>query len=247
MISPQKNLYEKIHDEYSLHFYDYWSTKYREFFIYKELFKGFNFDNTRIIELACGEGHAADYIKNKFKHATIEGIDISEKAIKIFEKKHNFKGYNIDITKKFSLNNKYDYAIIYGALHLCVNDLSKTIENISNLLKKDGILFLFEPNSNSIFEPMRKFWYKKDKYFVTNNINSLDHDKISSLNPNFTPIFLKYMGGPGYIFICNSLILRMPKFLKHIISPFLIFMEIFWNLLPKKFTVTFAARWKKIY
>ena len=94
---------------------------------------------------------------------------------------------------------------------------------------------------------MRKFWYKKDKYFVTNNINSLDHDKISSLNPNFTPIFLKYMGGPGYIFICNSLILRMPKFLKHIISPFLIFMEIFWNLLPKKFTVTFAARWKKIY
>jgi len=246
MKNPQKILYEKIHNTYSENYYDFWSSKYREIFIYKKLFKNINFSEKNVIELACGEGHVTNYLLNNFNKIRVCGIDISDKAIKIYKRKYKTKGYIFDLTREFHLNEKFDYAIIVGGLHLCVNNIEQALKNISNLLISGGILFIFEPNSNFFLEPIRKYWYKRDKYFINNRVEALDHTIICKLNNNFECIFLNYLGGPGWLLICNSLIFRIPKFIKNIISPLLIIVEFFWNLLPNYFKVTFMARWKKI-
>ena len=246
MNNPQEKLYEKIHDEYSKHYYDYWSSKYRNFFIYNKLFKNFNFSEKKIVELACGEGHATNYLLKKFNNTKIIGIDISEKAIRTYKEKNKVDGYVFDITKEFYLNEKFDFVVIVGGLHLCVNDIGQTFNNISNLLKSNGVLFIHEPNSYFFLESIRKIWHKKDRYFANNYIEALNHEEIIKINPNFQCTFLKYIGGPAYLVICNSLILRIPIFIKNIISPLFIITEFFWNLLPNYFQVTFMARWKKI-
>ena len=246
MNNPQKKLYEKIHDEYSKHYYDYWSSQYRKIFVYNQLFNNFNFSEKKIVELACGEGHATNYLIKKFKNTRITGIDISEKAINAYTKKNKADGHVLDITKEFYLKEKFDFALILGGLHLCTNDIAQTLKNISNLLKPNGVLFIHEPNSYFFLESVRKIWHKKDKYFANNYIEALNHKEISKLNKNFQCTFLKYVGGPAYLLICNSLILRIPLFVKNIISPLLIIPEFFWSLLPGYFQITFMARWKKI-
>ena len=121
MNNPQKILYEKIHNEYVKHYYDYWSSQYRKIFIYNKLFKNFNFSGKKVIELACGDGHATNYLLKKFKNAKITGVDISKKAINAYIEKNNVNGHVLDITKEFNLNEKFDCAIILGGLHLCSN------------------------------------------------------------------------------------------------------------------------------
>ena len=88
MSNPQKILYEKIHDEYSKNYYDFWSSKYREIFIYKKLFKNINFSNKNVVELSCGEGHVTNYLLKNFNKIKVSGIDISEKAIKSYKEKY---------------------------------------------------------------------------------------------------------------------------------------------------------------
>lgn len=246
MNNPQKILYEKIHDEYSKHYYDYWSSQYRKIFIYNKLFKHFDFSEKKIVELACGEGHATTYLLKKFNNTKITGIDISKKAINTYTKKNKVNGYILDITKEFHLNEKFDFAVIIGGLHLCKNEISQTLNNISNLLKLNGVLFVYEPNSYFFLESIRKIWYNKDKYFVNNHIEALNHEKIKKFNNSFQCTFLKHIGGPAYLLIYNSLIFRIPTFIKNIISPLFFFTEFFWNLLPNYFQATFMARWKKI-
>ena len=246
--NKQKDHYETIHDDYSYHYYDEESLAYRKKFILEPLFKGIDLDNTIIADLAAGIGTTSSIMGGYFSNAQFSGFDISSKACKEYTKKLGFPSYEVDLTKKYNADVKFDAAIVIGGLHHCISDLEMTINNIGNLIKKDGHFLMMEPNADYILEPIRKFWYKKDKYFESDTERALQHDEILKIGKNhFKLLDVQYCGGIAYFLIFNSLVFRLPKSFKKIFKSILFRQESLYNKLPGKLPFAyFLAKWQKI-
>lgn len=243
----QKQHYERIHDNYAKHYYDPTSMDYRDRFLYKNLFNGIDLNGKKVADLACGSGYNSLSLLNYFPRAELTGFDISEKACECYRNLVKRPAYEVDLTKKEKLKPEYDYVMIIGGLHHCVADLDTTLQTIYSLLKPGGGFLMVEPNKNYFLEPIRKFWYKKDKYFEENTEEALDHDLMLNLQSNyFEGRKVLYCGGPAYFLIQNSLLFRFPVGFKKIISPILMLMEKIYNKLPGRiFYPCFVAQWIK--
>ncbi len=246
--NPQEKLFIKIHDDYSSHYFDKISIIYREKFLYNLLFDGENLNNKDVAEIACGSGFNSLYIKNRFPLVKITGYDISTPACQDYKKIVGSEAYVWDLTKERINSKKYDYVIVIGGLHHCIENLDITLKNINSMLKENGILIMFEPNKNYFLDLARKLWYKLDKYFDYETEDSLDHKKlINSQKKYFSLKKIDFLGGPAYFLIYNSLIFRFPLFLKKSISPFLFFIEKIYNKFPFELMFpAFVAKWKKL-
>ncbi|MGI4851433.1 MAG: class I SAM-dependent methyltransferase [Janthinobacterium lividum] len=243
----QKDHYELIHDEYLAHYYDPTSMEYRHKFLYKYLFKDIDLNNKKVADLACGSGYNSLSLLEYFPKAQVSGFDISNKACEDYKKILNRPSYEVDLTKNMSFKKEYDFVMIIGGLHHCVSDLDATFENIYSLLKPNGTLLMFEPNKKYFLEPVRKYWYKKDKYFEENTEAALDHKMLISKYFNkFDSKTVYYLGGPAYFLIYNSLLFRFPTKYKKLISPILMKLEQLYNILPGKCLFPyFIASWTK--
>jgi SAM-dependent methyltransferase len=249
--NPQKNHYETIHNDYLKHYYDATSMKYRDKFIYKYLFKNLNLNNKSVADLACGSGFNSLYLRKYFPDAQLTGFDISKNACEDYKKLLNRPAYEVDLTKKNSIGPKYseqfDVVMIIGGLHHCVIDLDQTLVNIHQILKPGGMFLMFEPNKNYFLESARKMWYKHDRYFEEDSEEALDHNHMLQKNAHLYDCnMVNHLGGPAYFLIYNSMLFRIPIFLKKIISPPLMLIEKLYNIIPGKFMYPyFVAQWRK--
>lgn len=107
---------------------------------------------SRILDLGCGVGTIDFYLSNKCNFIT--GIDYSDKAIKIAKINAEILGVSKNINffqKKFPeqiILGKYDIVLCIEVLeHL--RDDKLALEEIKNLLNKNGIVILSVPSLNS--------------------------------------------------------------------------------------------------
>ena len=244
----QKTHYEQIHDEYEDHYYDEISMKYRDRYYYQPMFEGLDLNNCRIADLACGSGHNSLIMKKLFHSIDVEGYDISERACADYERIVGAKCHQIDLTKPQDLEQKYDAAVIFGGLHHCVTDLAQTQKNIASLLRPGGLFLMLEPNSSYILEPLRKLWYRFDPLFDSETEHALNANGIAkSAADLFAVKDVKYMGGPGYFLLAQSMLFRLPKPMKRLIAAPLIWIDGFYNKIPLRAIFPyFVARWQKI-
>jgi SAM-dependent methyltransferase len=249
--NPQKAHYEKIHEDYSRHYYDPTSMKFRDAFIYKYLFKGIDLNGKKVADLACGSGYNSLYLKKYYPKIQVFGFDISNKACQDYEKIVERPATEIDLTKKntfdATLKEQFDCVLIMGAIHHCVENLPETFRNIHSILKPGGYLLMFEPNKYYFLEGMRKAWYRWDRYFEADTEEALDHTQLlATYSHLFDCENVAHLGGPAYFLIYNSLLFRIPIKLKQIISYPLFALERLYNLLPGRFMYPyFIARWRK--
>jgi len=73
----QRHHYETILNDYNVHYFDKWSTKYREEFIYEPLWRGLDFAGKRVADLACGSGFNSEALLKRFPTVVLSGYDIS--------------------------------------------------------------------------------------------------------------------------------------------------------------------------
>ena len=121
------------------------------------------------------------------------------------------------------------------------------MENISSLLHEGGLLLMVEPNADYFLEKIRKIWYKFDKYFDASTEHALRHSQLVEIyGESWDVVDVKYLGGPAYFLILQSLILRIPSWLKRALSTPLFFLEKLYNKLPGvRPHPLFIARWRK--
>jgi SAM-dependent methyltransferase len=242
----QKQHYETILAQYDLHYFDKWSTKYREEFIYEPLFRGLDFAGKRIADLACGSGFNSEALLKRFPTVIPTGYDITPMACQAYRERTGFAARRCDLTKPIeNVSAEFDAAIVIGGLHHCRADLHQTLRNVASLLKPGGIFMMMEPNSRYFLESVRNFWYRQDKLFDAENERALAHAELLALaNDDFVCKDLKYFGGPAFFGILQSMILRIPLKVKPIISPPLTFAERIWNFIPGVLMhCAFLARW----
>lgn len=244
----QKELYEAIHDDYEDHYYDAVSMAYRDRYYYDPIFSGMDLNNRAVADLAAGSGHNSLIALKRFPAAQLTGFDISSKACASYSALVGRPAIESDLTKSFSHHEQFDVAMIFGGLHHCVADLPATFSNIANLLKPGGMFLMLEPNSRFFLEGARKLWYRlDDKYFDAATEAALDHRKICELGQReFTPVDVRYLGGPAYFLLAQSLLFRLPKGVKAALKPPLLLAEEAYNLFSgEHMSPYFIARWRK--
>lgn len=243
----QKAHNERIHDEYEAHYYDASSMRYRRRFIMTPLLEGIDFDGKRVADLACGSGFNSLLLRERFPHVRTVGFDISETACDAYTRYTGSPAHAIDLTKPVHREEVFDGAIVIGGLHHCVSDLPQAIRNIAQMVRPGSLVLMMEPNADYVLEYARTTWYERDQYFDAKTEAALSHAALAATAaPWFETESLRYMGGPAYFAILNSLVLRVPLRIKPFLEPLLYPMEAATNLVGiRMLSPVFLARWRR--
>lgn len=243
----QKAHYEAMHDDYERHYYDETSLNYRRRFIFKPAFQGLDLNGACVADIASGSGWNTVLMKELLPSATFHGFDISEPACGAYEKNTGFPATECDLSK-YSYDGKlFDAAVVIGGLHHMVNDLSASTAAIASMIRPGGYLVAYEPNAHFFLNRVRNAWYKADKYFEEETERALSIDELRGhFSGKLDLLDVRAIGGPAYIAILNSLVLRMPMKAKKPLASLLSVAEIAYNGLPGSAPFpAFISRWIK--
>jgi 2-polyprenyl-3-methyl-5-hydroxy-6-metoxy-1,4-benzoquinol methylase len=121
-----------------------------------------------ILDLGCGDGSFLEYLDPRVFEK--EGIDVSQKSVDICRSKgiKTFKGTIFDYPEK----KKFDVITLWHVAEHLFNP-SETITVAKKYLKKDGLLIIGVPNTNSFgFKVAQENWFHFDSprhTFLPNN------------------------------------------------------------------------------
>jgi len=125
-----------------------------------------------VLDVACGTGYGSQIISKQGRATRIIGIDISKKSIKYAKKNYQEKNINFLIDDAQTLNsqkdNSFDLIISFETIEH-IKSSEDFIKQTKRLLKKDGVLIISTPNTNT--------YPKGNKY----HINELSPDEFRSL------------------------------------------------------------------
>jgi SAM-dependent methyltransferase len=243
--SLQKRHYDQIAVEYSLHYGDKWSQAYRRKYINDRMLDGLDLRGANVLEAMCGDGVTTAYLREK--GAQVTGLDISEAEMAHFrERWPDCKAVCASVLETGLPDESFDCVIVVGGLHHVHPHVSEAINEIHRLLRPGGYFCFTEPHTGSFIDVLRKLWYRHDKYFAENE-EAID---LRWLHQQFSEKFLvakeEYLGNIAYLFVLNSLILRVPPLLKEIISRPLLWIEAVITPLQRRATSCFSlSQWQK--
>lgn len=241
--------YDRILTEYDRHYYDRYSTEYRERFILEPLLAGVDLSGQSVADLASGSGYTSTYLLQRFPGVKVTGFDVSPEACAGYERRVGRPGRVCDLTRPQPVGETFDACIIMGGLHHCIANLPVVFANIHGMLKPGGLLLMFEPNRVYMLQGARDFWYRRDRYFDATNEQALDHDELRRIaGGRFRPEGkVRYFGGPAFFLVYNSLLFRLTSGVKAASSRVLLGAEAIYNRLPGRWVhSSFTARWRRI-
>ena len=246
--NPQKRHYETIHEDYGAHYYDDTSMAYRRRFLFGDLCRGLDFNDKRVADLACGSGHNSLILRELFPRVRLHGIDLSEKACAEYRALVGADATECDLLAGVPEEGTFDAAMIFGGLHHCISDLDAALTNCARLLKPGGVLLAVEPNEAYLLNRVRKLWYRHDRWFDMTTEAPLDLDDLARrAEGNLSLEYSRFLGGPAYFIILNSLILRIPVGVKRRLAAPLFAMEAVFNRLPGRWLFpAFVSRWRRL-
>src|SRR5688500_17834702 len=163
--SLQRDHYNAIHDEYAAHYGDESSLAYRRRFFLDPLLKGLDLGGLAVADLAAGGGYTTRELLARFPTARPVGFDISDEACRAYSAATGCPAHRLDLTGDVRLDRRFDVAIVIGGLHHCAREIEKVLDNVGRLLRPGGLFLMVEPNRDCWLEPLRRYWYRRDRYF----------------------------------------------------------------------------------
>ncbi len=242
--SKQKKYYNSISSKYDSHYFSDSALKYR-YWLYDLFLNQIDLRKMRILDAMCGGGQNTSYF---IKHTEdIIAVDISEEQISLFNKRFpKIEAHCCSILETKFNDNTFDL-IVTESLHHLHPYVNSCIDEMARMLKPNGYLMIWEPTSGSIFDLLRKFWYKSDNVFFEDNESSISFDRIIFEYSNIFEVKkIKYGGSLAYLLNCCSLQLRIPLYYVNLYAPYTFLIErIFDKMHSKYFSCWFCAILKK--
>jgi SAM-dependent methyltransferase len=209
----QKELYDRIAADYEAHYDDATSQRFRDEFIYVHLLGGIDFRGAHVLEAMCGSGQVTRQLIAK--GARVVGLDVSLSQVQLFRRRWTTcSAVCASVIDTGFKDASFDRVVVMGGLHHTHPRLHEAIAEIHRILKPGGVLCFSEPHTGSLADVGRKLWYKVDPLFLSNEA-SLDFATLKSeFADRFTFGAEHFLGNIGYLLIFNSLIFRVPLWLK---------------------------------
>ncbi|MGV8151580.1 MAG: class I SAM-dependent methyltransferase [Candidatus Nanoarchaeia archaeon] len=204
--------------------FDYWSillqdtpASYKRWFKFEEEYLKMNIkENSKILEVGCGEGRSLTYLISK--GSTLYGIDHDKNAVLLARNNLSLEGININISymeanNLLFKNNVFDYVLSLSTPANFGSQKNEIYSEMKRVLKPEGEIIINVFNEDA-FEERIKF-YKKiksaikeirgttvifkegDKEFVSEQFSREDLEKICREN-NLIPIEIRKKG-IGYL------------------------------------------------
>lgn len=243
----QEAHYETIHDAYHAHYYDEWSLAYRDRFILAPLLDGLDLNDKRILDVACGSGFNTQLLQRRYPRLSAVGVDISPSACADYSQVTGFPAVQVDLTQPYRWGEAFDAAMVIGGLHHCVSNLPQALENLAAAIRPGGLLLMMEPSADCWLEGARQRWYRQDRFFDAPTEHALSHDRmLAAAGRFFEPVMRRYIGGPAYFLVLNSLVLRVPLRAKGLLSRVTFPLEALFNRLDSRAAApVFLACWRR--
>lgn len=241
----QKKSFEKIGDQYLLHYTDQGSTRYRRDYIFRPMAGELDLEGKIILDAMCGSGQLSDFLSRE--NCTLHALDLSEKQTQLYKKR--FPGVRVrtaSIVRTGYPDDYFDIIMICGGLHHVHPNVSGALTEVGRILKPGGFFVFCEPHAGSLFDAIRKLWYRHDHLFMENEA-SIDYAFLEkNFSGSFNTVKKRYFGNVAYYLIYNSLILRIPLSLKKWLAPPALALEKFLTPLHTAFLSSYMiARWQK--
>lgn len=241
----QKKYYDSIAKEYEFHYNDENALKYRHQ-VYDDFLKGIKLEGINVLDAMCGGGQSASFFHKK--GAIVTGVDISEGQTENFKKRFPNCEIYCDSILNFTINEgNYDFFITDSVHHLHPN-VKECMERFYCLLKPGGYLMIWEPSAGSVFDLIRKLWYKTDKKYFQDNEASIDLERLTKdFSSKFSLKKSNYGGNFGYVLLLITMALRKKnKISNKSIVNFILFLERIINKIQNKYiSLWFMALYQK--
>lgn len=243
----QRQHYHEIHKAYLDHYFDAESMVYRDRFLYQPMLNGLDLNDKDVLEVASGSGFNSKAWLEKFPRGRFTGLDVSRCACEDYRNSVGCRAWEVDLLKGPFPNEQFDVVFVIGGLHHCIRDLPLAIKNIASFIRPNGFFLMMEPNGEYFLEPLRKIWYRRDRFFEADTEEALSHDKLLQIGASwFNLKQVRHMGGPAYFLIFSSMILRLPKAIKRPLSKPMMVLEKVFNMLPGRLPFPyFTAQWQR--
>ena len=244
--ATQREHYNRIAAEYEAQYGDPDGVTYRDKFLYQPLFADLDLEGKTVLEGLSGSGHATDYLLTR-KRALVTGLDISEEAITSFrERWPHCEAVCASMTSSGLADESFDCVVVVMGLHHLHPHLHEAVREIHRLLRPGGTFCFAEPHQGSAFARLRALWYRHDSLFADNE-ESLD---MVGLRREFADLFEvkveQYVGNVAYLLVLNSMIFRVPLWLKRIYSPAAMGLErMLAGLQSPAFSLAVICQWVK--
>lgn len=242
----QRQHYNRIAADYEAQYGDPDGLIYREEFLYQPMFAGLELEGRRVLEALSGSGHATEYLLTQ-KKAVVTGLDISDEAIASFKERWpGCQAICAPITESGLPDESFDCIAVVMGLHHLQPHLSDALREIHRLLRPGGVFCFTEPHRESAFNRLRTVWYRHDSLFAVNE-ESLDVEELKREFGNLFEFKLeKHVGSVAYLLVLNSMIFRVPLWLKRIYSPAVIRIEkMLAGFQSPAFSMAVICQWQK--
>jgi len=244
--TAQREHYNRIAADYEAQYGDADGLAYRERFLYGPLFADLDLEGHDVLEALSGSGHATGYLL-KHKKALVTGLDISDEAIASFRSRWpDCQAICAPITSSGLPSESFDCVVVVMGLHHLHPHLDEAVREMHRLLRKGGVFCFTEPHRESGFNRLRSIWYRHDSLFAENE-ESLD---VGALKTEFADLFNfkaeKHVGSVGYLLVLNSMIFRVPLWLKRLYSPAVVLVERMLSVFhSRSFSLAVVCQWEK--
>lgn len=237
--------FNRIARDFERHYSDAHSQQYRLSFFNHPMLDDIPLRGMHVLEGMCGSGQTTDFLLTR--GAKVTGLDISSELIKSFrEKWPTCEALCASILDTQLPSSSFDGVIVVGGLHHVHPHVPEALDEIHRVLKPGGYFCFIEPHAGSLPDLFRRLWYRRDSLFEANE-GSVDLSEMMATNePRFEFVKVRYLGNIAYVFVFNSLIVRVPLGLKAVYAPVLMAIErVLSPLLTRRTSCFMVCQWRK--
>ena len=243
--ASQQSHYEEIGEEYEKHYAEPFSLQYRDRFCHDPMFCNVKLAGCRALDAMCGSGPLSAYLIKR--GALVTGLDISPTVVASYQANNpGCVGTCASVLDAPFPDASFDVIGVVSGFHHLQPDLDKALLELHRLLKPGGSLCFTEPHSHSLLDRLRRVWYRFDPLFESNE-EAVNLEQIQDRHrTRFHFAEQRYFGNLAYIFVLNSMVMRVPLALKPYYSPLAMKIETLLNrILPVWLTCAVTCRWIK--
>lgn len=205
----QKQHFDRFAALYEAHYDDPTSAAYRRRFIHGPMLAGIDLAGRRVLEAMCGTGQSTPTLLER--GARVTGLDISESAIASFRRRWpRCTGLCASALDTGLPSESFDCVVVEAGLHHLHPHLDRCLVELHRVLVPGGLLCFAEPHAGSLFDAVRRIWYRHDAFFAENeeaiDLAALERGQAGRFAFQGT----RYLGNVAYLLVLQSLILRIP-------------------------------------